>query len=96
MFCYKLHKRNNSTVLAVCDHEILGQTFREGNLKLEVKAEFYHEKISGPEISKLFKEADIINLAGKRIVGFAVQERWVDKNKIISIAGVPHAQIIKI
>ncbi|MEX2753333.1 MAG: DUF424 family protein, partial [Candidatus Freyarchaeota archaeon] len=36
-----LHIRrvNNEIMVAVCDEEILGKTFREGKLKIEVKKE---------------------------------------------------------
>ncbi len=96
MFLYKIHKVEKETVLAVCDSEIIGKVFREGKLKLEIKTSFYYEKKANKtEILKLFEKADIINISGKKIVALALREKYIEKNKIITIDGVPHAQIIK-
>src|SRR3989338_431270 len=37
----KLHKTDTRTILAVCDEDILGKTFREKGLKLEVTEHFF-------------------------------------------------------
>ena len=84
------------TLVAVCDAELLGETFREGKLKLEVKAGFYKGiQTSIPDALRAIDEADIANLVGKAIVGAAVRERLVDPSAIVHISGVPHVQIIR-
>jgi len=95
MFYYKVHKSGNDTLLAVCDDDIAGKTFSEGGLHLQIKEQFYCGAQAGEEIIKMFKTATIINIAGKRIVALAEKNGWLS-GKIISIKGVPHAQIIKI
>lgn len=84
------------TLVAVCDAELLGETFREGKLKLEVKAGFYKGiQTSIPDALRAIDEADIANLVGKAIVEAAVRERLVDPSAIVHISGVPHVQIIR-
>jgi len=83
-------------LVAVCDAELLGETFREGKLKLEVKAGFYKGvQTSIPDALRAIDEADIANLVGKAIVEAAVRERLVDPSAIVHISGVPHVQIIR-
>jgi len=84
------------TLVAVCDAELLGETFREGKLKLEVKAGFYKGiQTSIPDALRAIDEADIANLVGKAIVGAAVRERLVNPSAIVHISGVPHVQIVR-
>ena len=41
MFSVKLHRHPSGNVLAVCDSELLGQSFSEGDLRLKVSEGFY-------------------------------------------------------
>ncbi|MFH1064557.1 MAG: DUF424 family protein [Candidatus Woesearchaeota archaeon] len=40
----KVHKTPNGMILALCDTEILGKTFEEGKLQLNLDSQFYMEK----------------------------------------------------
>ncbi len=84
------------TLVAVCDSELLGETFREGKLKLEVKVDFYKGvSASIPEALQAVDAADIANLVGQGIVEAAVQKGFVNPSAIVHIGGVPHAQIVR-
>lgn len=93
MFYYKIHKSGGRTVLAVCDSELLGKVFEEGNLALRVSRDFYGEREIGSDVLDIFQKADIINIAGSRIVSLALKNKWVSKKGIIKIRRIPHAQI---
>ncbi len=85
------------TLVAACDSSILGKTFREGKLKLEVKPEFYKGTlVSVPEALREINSADIANLAGNGIVEAAVREGFVDPTAIVRISGVSHVQIVRL
>jgi hypothetical protein len=87
----------NCRLVAACDPSLIGETFREGKLKLEVKADFYKgTKTTVTEALREIDSADIANLVGNCIVEAAVQQRLVDPSAIVRIAGVPHVQIIRI
>jgi len=84
-------------MVAACDAGIIGETFREGKLKLEVNADFYKGiKTTLTQALREIDSADIANLVGIRIVEAAVREQLVAPSAIVRIAGVPHVQIVRI
>lgn len=92
----RVFKDAKFTLVAACDSEIIGETFREGKLKLEVKVDFYKGvSASIPEALQAIDAADIANLVGEGIVEAAVQKGFVDSSAIIHIGGVPHVQIVR-
>ena len=56
-FIVKLHKSpEGKTILAVCDAEIAGKYFEEGDLQLDLSSNFYKgEEMAEPRIKELFK-----------------------------------------
>lgn len=83
-------------LVAVCDRGLLGSTFRQGRLKLEVKSDFYRGiPASIGEALKAIDSADIANLVGKDIVDAAIQGGLVASSAVLHIDGVPHVQIVK-
>ncbi len=92
----RVFKDAKYTLVAACDSELLGKTFRDGKLKLEVKVEFYKGASANvSEALQAIDSADIANLVGDGIVEAAVQKGFVDPSAIIHIGGVPHVQIVK-
>lgn len=92
----KVYRVQGEILLAACDEELIGKTFREGELKLEVKERFYKGELRDvKDLEKLLEEATIANLVGKRCVGKAIELGYVDKNRVLHIQGVPHAQMAK-
>jgi len=93
----RVFKDAKHTLVAVCDSSILGETFREGKLKLEVKEDFYKGILSSiPEALREIRLADIANLAGNSIVDAAVREGFVDASAIVRIGGISHVQIVRL
>lgn len=87
----------NEIILAACDKELLGKRFVKDNIHLEVKKEFYHEVFVNREtFVNALKIATIANLVGKRVVEIAIEEGFVDKENVLWIGDVPHAQIVKL
>lgn len=92
-----IFRNPNQTLVAVCDKSLLGSTFREGKLKLEVKPDFYKGVSAGVEEAlKAIDSADIANLVGTAIVDAAVRGGLVDASAVLHIDGVPHVQIVRI
>jgi len=84
-------------LVAVCDTHLIGETLREGKLKLEVRPEFYKGSLSSiAEALREIDASDIANLVGKNIVEAAIQEGLVNPSAILRIAGVPHVQIVRL
>ena len=95
--CLRIFRQKQYLLVAACDNDLLGKTFREGKLKLEVDRKFYGEDLSTiEEAMAAIQKADIANLVGARVVESAVKRGLVDRQAVITIAGIPHVQVVKI
>ncbi len=84
-------------LLAICDAEILGKTFREEGIVFTVHEEFYKGlKMDVDEAVKLVDQSTIVNMVGQNIVTKAMERGFVHPEAILNISGVPHAQIVKV
>lgn len=82
-------------VLAICDDEIIRKRFFEGDLQLDLTGEFYQgEEKTEEETKKLVKKADIINAVGEKSINFLKKLKLVDKDKILFVSGIPHAEVV--
>ena len=92
-----LRKQGQSTVLAICDAELLGKTLNEGKIVFEVRKEFYKgTKTTVEEAISLIGQSTIVNMVGKCIVKKAVEKGLIHPEAVLKISGVPHAQIVKV
>ena len=93
----KKYCSGKDTLVAVCDKDLIGKTLRNGKIKLEVKKEFYGDKLTTPEeAAKALSEADTGNIVGKKSVKIAIERNLVDPSAVIHIAGIPHVHIIRL
>jgi len=91
-----LRKISNNMLLAICDAEILGKTLREGRIVFHVKAEFYKgAKVNIEEAVAMIENSTIVNMIGKNVVKKAIEKGYVHPEAVLSIEGIPHAQIVK-
>ena len=96
-FCYKIFGHDSEKILAISDKDILGKRFEEDGLQIEVTHEFYQDKeCNEKEALKLIRSSTIINAVGKKIIALMIKENVIEKGNIITIDGVPHAQVIEL
>ena len=89
----KIYKQGDEILVAACDCELLGKTFRDGKVQIEVSAEFYDDTRVGKDLFlQNLQLSTISNLVGDKTIKFAIEAGFVDKGCIIWIDGVPHAQ----
>ncbi len=92
-----LKKVGRSVLLAICDAEVLGKTLCEGKLVFRVKEEFYRgAKVSVEEAVMMIENSTIVNMVGKNVVKRAIEKGYVHPEAVLSIDGIPHAQIVKL
>lgn len=92
-----LKRIGKNVLLAICDAEILGKTLCEGKIVFKVKEEFYKgRKVHVDEAVLMIENSTIINMVGKNVVGKAIERGYVHLEAVLSIEGIPHAQIVKI
>ncbi len=96
MIWIKVYTTQKEILLAACDDEVLGKTFEEGELQIVVSNSFYGgEKVSEEDFMVHLRTATIANLVGMGVVKIALELGMVHEDGIITIAGVPHAQVAK-
>jgi len=84
-------------MLAACDQELLGKTFSENSLTLEVSEHFYSGEIVEPEkFGEILKKAPMANLVGEKTVGKAIELGLVEENTVIRIQNMPYVILLKI
>ncbi|MFB6087331.1 MAG: DUF424 domain-containing protein [Haloarculaceae archaeon] len=85
------------TLVAVCDRDVLGETFENGDLSLTVTEEFYDgERVERAVVVERLADADVANLVGTRVVELAVEEGFVDQDRVLELDGTHHAQFMRL
>lgn len=91
----KEHKSTNGIIVSLCDESILGKKFSEGELILDLSADFYKgEKVSEDEAEKKCKRAYILNAVGEKSVELIKKLGFADEKNIIKIDNIPFVQCI--
>jgi hypothetical protein len=84
-------------LVAACDAGLLGETFRQGRMKLEVNTQFYGGALCTVERAmEALAEADVANLVGETTIKAAVDKGLVDPEAVIYFGKVPHVQIVRL
>jgi hypothetical protein len=96
MIDIRIHYLGRELMVVACDSNLLGKRFKEGKLVLNVSREFYGNgfKGSGERLKKELERATIANLIGEEVVSCAIQAGFIDKEKVIKVMGIPHAQYL--
>jgi uncharacterized protein len=94
----KIHRTcDGSSVVAICDRELLDRKLRHGETELHVSEHFYGTTPADEaEVSKALSEADNVNIIGERAITIAVNLGLVERSRCLIIEGIPHAQIIRL
>jgi hypothetical protein len=90
------------TVVTICDEELLGKKFEEGEKQLHIKESFYKgegsKKMTPEEIIETIniwaQEDATFNIVGKKSIQLALQENILDENSIGYINNMPYAMIL--
>ncbi len=92
----KVHKKDGRTIVAVCDDELLGKKFEENNKQLDLTSDFYKgdQYTDKQLVGDMIRNADVINLVGTISVSLGIDESLIEKENVVNIQGVPHAQAV--
>ncbi|MDH7595451.1 MAG: DUF424 domain-containing protein [Candidatus Bathyarchaeia archaeon] len=92
-----MRKWGKCVLLATCDAELLGKTLKEGKIVFHVHEKFYKgPRVTLEEALELIKQSTIVNMVGHKIVQKAIENGFVHPEAVLTIEGVPHAQIVKV
>lgn len=93
----KKYSTDEHVIVAVCDKNIVGKKFREGELVLKLEESFYKgDEVCEKDVKEALSCATIANIAGRRAVACAVDCRCIDPDTVIIVEGIPHAQMVRL
>jgi len=81
-------------IVAICDSELLGKTFEQGEFQLDIKESFFKgEKVSEEKAIKILKEMSkedaTFNIIGKNSINAALKAGIISENGIKKIQEIP-------
>jgi len=91
----KIHRNERDTILAACDEDLVGMTFKGDGTKLDVSEIFYKgEAVDRNGLADRMKNVSIMNLVGTETVAVAIEEGYASEDSVIEIGGVRHVQVV--
>jgi hypothetical protein len=96
MFSARLVNHRDTSMLNICDTELLGRTLNKGNFTLKITDNYYAEKIvEKEEAEDLLKSSNSINMIGKEIISLSVDMGIGTQDGVKEIDGVPFLVVFK-
>lgn len=84
-------------LVAVCDRDILGDSFEDGAVSITVTEEFYGgDPVDEQRVVEALSRARVANIVGTRAVGIAIEHGFVEEANVLEIGETRHAQMIRI
>ena len=91
----KVHNADGKKIITITDSQLMGKKFVEGVKQLDLNGEFYKgEEKTEEEIKDLCTSAYIIHFVGKQSVGIGMNMGLIERDSIIKIKNIPHAEVI--
>ena len=86
---------NEGVLVSVCDPDVLGETFENGDVSLTVDPDFYDgESATEEEVVDSLARCSTANLVGEESVALAVDHGFVDEANVLDLDGTRHAQLL--
>ena len=96
MFSARLIKHKDSSMLNICDKELVGKTLNRDNFRLKISEEYYAEKaVEKEEARDLLQKSDNINMVGKEIIDLSINMGIGSQKGVKVIDGVPFLIVFK-
>ena len=99
MISLKLHRREEQVLVAACDESLLDKEITDDKrgIKINLRKDFYYQQIVPKEVFiEFLKIATIGNFFGDETINAAIEANYIDKNCILYIGGIPHAQFVRV
>jgi len=86
-------------VVAICDSELIGKKFEEGELQLDVKESFYKgEQVDEEKLLNIIdfhkQEDATFNIVGEKSINLALKEGIIQEEAIKKIQGIPYVFVL--
>ncbi|WP_257299159.1 DUF424 domain-containing protein [Haloarchaeobius sp. FL176] len=84
-------------LVSVCDPDVLGETFEDGDLSLTVSEEFYAgDEVDEDQVIDSLHRASVANIVGERSVTVAIDAGIVEEANVLTIEDTLHAQLLRL
>lgn len=83
---------------AIADEEVLGKAAydEESRVSIIVSEDFYKgDLVDDDNVERVLADADVLVLAGDRIISKAVKMGLVDPESVLRVGGLSHVQVFK-
>lgn len=85
-----------STMLNICDEDLLGKTLQKDKLQMNISKSYYGEKLVGKdEAAKLMKNSSILNMVGKETIDLSINLKIGTRQGVKVIDDVPFLIVFK-
>ena len=96
MIYVRMHRGRDDIILAACDEEVIGKTFKGDGMRITVSEDFYNGELVPEEVFiERMRSVTIMNLVGERTIALAVDNGHVYENCVLQIGETKHAQVVK-
>lgn len=83
------------TLVSVCDADILGEEFENGDVSLSVDPEFYEgDRADEAAVVASLARCSVANIVGTHAVHLAVEHGFVEEANVLDLDGTRHAQLL--
>ena len=96
MFSARLINHSNTSMLNICDADLVGKTINRDNFSLKISEEYYADKVvEKEEAIDLLKKSNNINMVGKEIISLSVNIGVGSQKGVKVIDGIPFLIVFK-
>jgi hypothetical protein len=82
-------------LVSVCDGDVLGDTFEDGDVTLHVDPDFYEgREATEQEVVDSLARCTTANIVGEESVAVAVDNGFVDEETVLDVDGTRHAKLL--
>ncbi len=98
---FKIHRKDNTEILAICDEDLLGKTLSNDKIRMKVLVGFYKgQSISISDALHLMRRYGNINILGS-VIELGIEKKQINENAVIWFNDeedkkVPHLLIFSI
>ncbi|QKY21295.1 DUF424 family protein [Halolamina sp. CBA1230] len=86
-------------LVSVCDADLLGRTFENGEVSITVEESFYGGdgavEADADAVVDGLRRASVANLVGEECVGVAVEAGIIDEATVLEVGETRHAQLLQ-
>ena len=92
-------KTEQGLLVSVCDPDVLGETFENGDVSLTVEEGFYAgesaDEVTEDEVVESLGRASVANLVGTECVEVAIDAGVIDPEQVLEVGETLHAQFLR-